>query len=114
MEYVNVDHYISSFPEHVQGTLGNLRKTIAQNAPRATEHMVGGTPVYKTKGNVLVCFSVEKEKVVVQFAPERFTEYPTEIPVHGTPKDAVALKAGKPVQYSLIGQVINHWYKQYS
>ncbi len=98
----------------MQALLIKLRKTILENAPNAKEDVICGMPVYKTKGKVLVCFSVENERTFVYFTPSRYAEYPTEITDPNHKNDSVCIKAGKPIQYHLIGQVINYWYKVYN
>ena len=48
-KFTTVDEYINAFPENVQDFLKKIRTTILDNAPKATEQMSYGMPVYKAK-----------------------------------------------------------------
>ncbi|KKX49211.1 iron chaperone [Sphingobacterium sp. IITKGP-BTPF85] len=56
VEFKTVDEYIASFPKEVQEILLQVRNTILQHAPQATEGIAYGMPAYKLKGKPLVYF----------------------------------------------------------
>ncbi|MFO7978022.1 MAG: DUF1801 domain-containing protein [Bacteroidales bacterium] len=114
MEYTDVDHYIRSFPEHIQAILIKLRQTVIENAPNATEDINGGMPAYQTKGKLLVSFSVSKAGTFIYFPPLRPADYTTEIAGPGHKNNFVVFKPGQPVKYDLVGQIIQYWYKEYN
>ena len=57
-----IDEYIADFPEDVQATLQEIRKTIQKLAPQATEAISYGMPTFKLNGN-LVHFAAYKNHI---------------------------------------------------
>jgi uncharacterized protein YdhG (YjbR/CyaY superfamily) len=48
-----IDTYIAGFPEDVQAILQQIRRTIHETAPEATEAISYGMPTFKLHGNLV-------------------------------------------------------------
>lgn len=51
--YKDIDQYISNFPADVQATLGQIRKTIHETVPEASEKISYGIPTFVFHGNLV-------------------------------------------------------------
>lgn len=65
----NVDEYITSFPEDIQQKLEQIRKTIQEAAPEATELISYGMPGYKLNKNLWYILPVIK--AILDFMPHQ-------------------------------------------
>jgi uncharacterized protein YdhG (YjbR/CyaY superfamily) len=104
-EFKNVDEYINSFPDDVGERLRQMRKTIKQSAPDATEGISYNMPAYKLHGKPLVYFAAFKSHIGFYATPAGHSEFTTELSkyIHG--KGSVQFPADKPLPLDLIARI---------
>lgn len=84
-KFSSIDEYHASFPADVQKKLSEIRKTIAQAAPRSTEVISYNMPAFRQHG-VLVYYAANKEHIGF---------YPTSSPIKFFRDDLVKYKTSK-------------------
>lgn len=103
---MTVDSYIKSFPENVQILLKQIRATIIDNAPEATESMAYKMPAYKTNGKPLVYFAGFKNHIGFYATPSGHSEFAKELSKYKQGKGSVQFPLDKPLPLELIGQIV--------
>jgi uncharacterized protein YdhG (YjbR/CyaY superfamily) len=88
-----IDEYVQGFPADVRGILQEIRQTIQQAAPEATEAISYAIPTFKLNGSNLVHFAAFKNHIGF---------YPTPTGIDAFEKDLAKYKQGKgSVQFPL-------------
>lgn len=104
-KFSSIDEYHASFPESIQKKLSEIRRTIAQVAPLATEVISYNMPAFKLNG-VLVYYAAHKEHIGF---------YPTSSPLkvfrdylvkYKTSKGAIQFSFDKPLPKTLIKKIV--------
>lgn len=60
---VDIDHYISAFPEPIQVRLHEIRTTIRKVVPEAMETISYGIPTFNANGTYLIYFAAYKKHI---------------------------------------------------
>ena len=100
-----IDKYISGFPEEVREILEQVRKTIRNEAPEATETINYGIPTFQMKGN-LVHFAGFKHHIGFYPAPSGIEAFKTELSSLNGQKDLCNFRLDKPIPYDLIRRIV--------
>lgn len=101
----NIDDYINSFPEEVQQLLVQVRETIKNTAPKATEDIKYGMPTFVLNGN-LVHFAAFKNHIGFYPVPTGIEAFKAELSVYKTGKGSVQFPIDEPIPLKLIEKIV--------
>lgn len=105
--FSTVDEYIASFPEITQQLLQQIRDTIKTAAPKASEQMGYGMPMYKLNGN-LVYFAGWKNHIGFYPAAENMGPFEDEIAHYKGEKASMRFPLDEPMPSDLISRIVQH------
>lgn len=100
----SIDAYIAGFPEEIQVLLKQLRQTIQQAAPEATEAIKYGMPTFVLQGN-LVHFAANKNHIGFYPAPSGITHFEKELEGYSTSKGAIQFPYDKKMPLDLVKKI---------
>lgn len=106
-----MDEYIASFPDEVQKRLNQIRLTIKNTVPEATEAISYGMPTFKLKGN-LVHFAAYKNHIGFYPAPSGLEEFKAEIDKFKHSKGAVQFQHTEEIPFDLIEKIVRYRVKE--
>ncbi len=101
----NIDEYIADFPEETQVLLRQMRETISNAAPEASEKISYAMPTFYLNGN-LVHFAGYKNHVGFYPAPSGIAAFPEEMIQYKFSKGAVQFPLDKPLPIDFIKRVV--------
>lgn len=107
MQFRDIDHYISTYPENVQGILKKMRETIHKAAPKAEEAIKYGLPTFVLNGN-LVHFGGFKNHIGFYPAPSGIKEFAKELSAYDGSKGTIRFALDKPIPYPLISKIVKY------
>ena len=100
-----IDEYIAGFPQEVQGILEQIRRTIHEAAPEATEAISYQMPTFKLYGN-LVHFAAFQHHIGFYPVPSGIEKFKTELSVYKQGKGSVQFPLDQPIPYDLIRRIV--------
>ena len=100
-KFKTIDEYHASFPEDIQKILQQLRQTIKQAAPQATETISYNIPTFKLNKN-LVHYAAFKEHIGFYPTSSPLTVFKDELATYKTSKGAIQFPLDKPLPTALI------------
>ena len=100
-----VDEYIRSFPKPTQKLLHQLRRTIRNAAPGATETIKYGIPTFVLNGN-LVHFGGFEHHVSFFPTPAAVDAFKGELSKYETSKGTIRFPADKPLPLALVRNIV--------
>jgi len=103
----DIDEYIAGFPPEVQQILRQVRATIRQAAPEATEAMAYGLPTFRLDGN-LVHFGAHPKHIGFYPTPSGITAFEEELAPYKRAKGSVQFPLSEPIPYELIGRITRY------
>lgn len=103
----NIDEYIADFPKDVQNMLQEIRLTIRNAAPEATEAISYAIPTFKLNGN-LVHFAAFKNHIGFYPTPTGIKEFEKDLSVYKQGKGSVQLPIDKPMPLALITRIVKY------
>ncbi len=103
--YKNIDEYIGIFPEEVQVILEQVRATIRQAAPEATEKISYAMPTFYLHGN-LVYFAAYKNHIGFYPSTSGIIAFQKEISGYKNSKGAVQFPIDQPMPLDLIAEMV--------
>ncbi|SMD45730.1 Uncharacterized conserved protein YdhG, YjbR/CyaY-like superfamily, DUF1801 family [Aquiflexum balticum DSM 16537] len=109
--YESIDDYIKAFPNDIQIILKEIRKTVREAAPEATESINYGIPTFKFAGN-LVHFAAYKNHIGFYPAPSGMEEFKKEVATYKTGKGTMQFPLDKPIPYALISAMVQFRVKE--
>ena len=101
-----IDAYIAGFPEDVQAILQQIRRTIHETAPEATEAISYGMPTFKLHGN-LVHFGAFKSHIGFYPVPSGMEAFQDELAAYKQGKGSVQFPLDKPMPLDLIRRIVD-------
>jgi uncharacterized protein YdhG (YjbR/CyaY superfamily) len=104
-KFNTIDQYIASFPEETQRLLEQVRKTIRNAAPGASETINYSIPTFTLEGN-LVHFAGFKKHIGFYPAPSGIKAFIKELSVYENAKGSVQFPFDKPIPHDLISQIV--------
>src|SRR5262245_55446864 len=99
-----VDEYIDAAPENARKTLREIRAILKQAAPKATEKLKWGSPVFEEK-RILFAFSAFKDHVNFMPTHSSLTPFEKELADYTTGKDTIQFPYDKPLPKALIKKI---------
>lgn len=103
----DIDAYISGFPEAIQKLLQEVRSTVKQAAPQATEVISYGMPAFKQDG-MLVYFAAFKKHIGFYPIPSGITAFQEELSAFRCTKGSVHFPFDKPLPVELISRIVTY------
>lgn len=100
-----IDAYIAAFPEDVQAVLQQIRRTIHDTAPEATEAISYGMPTFKLHGN-LVHFGAFKSHIGFYPTPTGVEEFVAELSRYKQGRGSVQFPLNQPMPLDLIRRIV--------
>lgn len=101
----DIDSYIASFPPEVQEKLEQIRNTIRQSAPEATEAIKYAIPTFVWHGN-LVHFAAFKSHMGFYPAPTGMAEFEKELAPYKQGKGSVQFPMSEELPLSLVSKIV--------
>ena len=101
-KFTSIDEYLASFPENIQKILQQLRQTIKQVAPEATETISYNIPAFKN----LVSYAAYKEHIGFYAGSSALTVFKDELTKYKTLKGTIQFPIDKPLPTALIKKII--------
>jgi len=105
LNFSDIDKYHSSFPADIQKILEQLRHTIRQTAPKATETISYGMPAFR-QNKILAYYAVNKEHIGFYPTPSPIIYFKKELEKFKTSKGAIQFSIDKPLPLTLIKKII--------
>ena len=102
---VNIDDYISGYPEDIQQILQEIRIIIQQAAPDAKEAIKYGIPTFVLNSN-LVHFGGYKSHIGFYPAPKGIEAFKKETAIYETGKGTLQFPVDKPLPADLISRIV--------
>ncbi len=100
-----IDAYIAGFPQDVQAILQQIRMTVHEAAPDATEAISYQMPTFKLKGN-LVHFAAFKNHIGFYPVPSGVEAFKDELAIYKQGKGSVQFPLDRPMPYDLISRIV--------
>jgi uncharacterized protein YdhG (YjbR/CyaY superfamily) len=100
-----IDDYIAGYPADVQAILQQIRQTIHETAPEATEAISYGMPTFKLNGN-LVHFGAFKNHIGFYPVPSGMEAFKDELAAYKQGKGSVQFPLDKPMPLDLIRRIV--------
>jgi uncharacterized protein YdhG (YjbR/CyaY superfamily) len=101
----NIDEYIANFPSDIQEILQEIRLTVSQAAPKASEKISYGMPTFTLEGN-LVHFAAFKKHIGFYPTPSGTTKFQQEILAYKHAKGSIQFPLEEPMPLDLIVQIV--------
>ena len=100
-----VEDYIATFPVEIQQKLEQIRKTIREAAPEATELISYGMPGYKLNKKPLVYFAGYKSHIGFYATPSGHSEFSAELSKYKQGKGSVQFPLDEPLPIDLVKRI---------
>lgn len=101
----DMDEYIARFPDQIQAILQQIRLTIREAAPDATEVISYQMPAFHQAGN-LVYFAAWKEHIGFYPPVTAEAEFKEEVAAYEGPKGNLQFPLDQPIPYDLIRKIV--------
>jgi uncharacterized protein YdhG (YjbR/CyaY superfamily) len=101
----NIDEYIADFPKEIQVLLQQMRKTVQDAAPEATEKIAYGMPTFFLNGN-LVHFAAFKEHIGFYPVPSGIEKFKKELSIYKGAKGSVQFPYDQPLPLALVAKIV--------
>ena len=105
LDYKTIDEYISSFPEHIQEKLKEIREAIREQAPQAQEKISYRMPTFYLNGN-LVHFAAHSRHIGFYPTPTGIDFFKDELAKYKSSKGAVQFSMDEPLPIGLIKKIV--------
>lgn len=99
-----IDEYIAGFPAETQEHLQQIRETIKNAAPQATEKISYGMPTFYLNGN-LIHFAGYKNHIGLYPAPQGIDAFKKELSIYKGAKGSVQFPLNQPMPLDLISRI---------
>ena len=104
-KYTTIDEYITQFPKDTQRLLEQIRSTIQDAAPDATETINYQIPTFKLNGN-LVHFAGYKKHIGFYPDPSSIIAFKNELSKYKTSKGSIQFPIDKPLPLDLVKRIV--------
>jgi uncharacterized protein YdhG (YjbR/CyaY superfamily) len=106
-----IDDYIAGFPPDVQAILQQIRQTIHEAAPEATEKISYAMPTFYLHGN-LVHFAAFKTHIGFYPVPTGIEKFKKELSQYKQGKGSVQFPLDQPMPLDLISRIVKFRVKE--
>jgi uncharacterized protein YdhG (YjbR/CyaY superfamily) len=101
----SIDDYIANFPLEIQKILQEIRLTISQAAPEASEKISYAMPTFVLEGN-LVHFAAFKNHIGFYSTPTGTAQFQQDILQYKHAKGSIQFPLSQPMPFDLIAQIV--------
>ena len=105
VRFSSIDEYIATFPEEIQTTLQEIRKTVKAAAPDAEEKISYQMPTFFLKGNP-VHFAAFKNHIGFYPTPSGVEAFKEEIARYQGAKGSIRFPLDEPMPLDLITRIV--------
>jgi uncharacterized protein YdhG (YjbR/CyaY superfamily) len=106
-KYANVDEYMATLPDDRRAVMEELRRTVREAAPHATETIAYNMPAFRLGQHFLVSFEAYKRHYSMFPWTERMvTELGDEIRPFAVGKGTLQFPADQPIPLDLVRRII--------
>ena len=102
----DIDDYLASLPEVVRVAFERLRRTIKAAAPKATEDISYGIPVFKHHGMLVGFAAFETHCSFFVMSPSVMKKHARELKSYDTSKGTIRFQTNKPLPTSLVKKLV--------
>jgi uncharacterized protein YdhG (YjbR/CyaY superfamily) len=102
----NVDAYIAAAPKEVRTKLKQMRAAITKAAPKATEYISYGIPVYKYDRPFIGFAAMKNHIGLYPMSGSFIAAHQKELAGYSTSKGAIRLPIDKPLPLGLVKKVV--------
>ena len=102
-----IDAYIAALPDDVQSNLQQIRRTIHDAAPEATEAISYQMPTFKLHGN-LVHFGAFKNHIGFYPVPSGIEAFQDELAAYKQGKGSIQFPLDRPMPFDLIRRIVEY------
>lgn len=102
----NIDAYISAFPPVAQKLLAQVRNTIQNAAPNATEAISYAMPTFKLNGKNLVHFACYEKHIGFYATPTGHEAFKDDLAKYKQGKGSVQFPIDEPLPLDLIARIV--------
>jgi uncharacterized protein YdhG (YjbR/CyaY superfamily) len=106
-----MDEYIEAAPEQAREKLRELRALLKKVAPKATESLKWGSPVFE-EGRILFSYSAHKSHLNFSPTGPALEPFKEELAKYKTGKDTVQFPYDKPLPKALIRRIASYRARQ--
>lgn len=104
-KFTDIEEYHLCQPIDILETLEQLRQTIKEAAPQATETISYGMPAFR-QNKVLVYYSVNKKHIGFYPTPKPIVHFKSELEIYNTSKGAIQFPIDQPLPLKLIKKIV--------
>jgi len=104
----SIDAYIAEFPPETQAVLEEMRATIGEAAPDATETISYAIPTFDLNGKHLVHFGGYAKHVGFYPVPSAMTAFADELAPYRSGKGSAQFELGQPLPVDLIRRIVEY------
>jgi uncharacterized protein YdhG (YjbR/CyaY superfamily) len=105
-KFTTIDEYIKLFPLEVRLRLNKIRELIKITAPKATEGISYGIPVFNQNGKYLIYFAGYKNHISIYPIPRGDDAFRLELLPYIKGKGTLQFPLSEPIPFDLITKVI--------
>jgi uncharacterized protein YdhG (YjbR/CyaY superfamily) len=106
-----IDEYILAFPQEIQVLLKDVRLTIHEAAPNASEAIKYAMPTFTLNGN-LVHFAAFKNHIGFYPAPSAILAFEKELQEYKSSRGAIQFPYSMPLPHELIARIVEFRVKE--
>lgn len=101
----NIDEYIAGFPLEIQEILAEIRRTIQQTVPDASETIKYAMPTFTLRGRNLVYFAAFKNHIGFYPAPTGNEAFVQDLERYKQGRGSVQFPLNQPMPLALIAKI---------
>lgn len=105
-KHTTFNQYFGDFPDSVQAILQQIRETIAQEIPTATEAITYGIPTFKVRGKNLVHFGAYKNHIGFYPTPSGMESFAEQLAPYSSGKGSAQFPLDQPMPLELIREIV--------
>jgi uncharacterized protein YdhG (YjbR/CyaY superfamily) len=102
-----VDDYLAAVPEHPRAALQKLRETIRAAAPKATERIGYGIPMFYQQGPLVGLGASKNHCSFYVMSPAVMDSHEAELTSYDTSKGTIRFPADSPPSAALVRKLVN-------
>lgn len=103
---INIDAYITMFPQETQNILVKIRTIIRELVPESEESISYAMPAFKLKKKAFIYFAGYKNHIGIYATPSGHAEFKTELSKFKQGKGSVQFPLDQPIPFDLITRMI--------
>jgi uncharacterized protein YdhG (YjbR/CyaY superfamily) len=103
----DVDDYLATVPEHPRAALQELRATIRAAAPKATERIGYGIPMFYQQGPLVGLGASKNHCSFYVMSPAVMDSHKDELTAYDTSKGTIRFHADGPLPAALVRKLVN-------